>query len=866
MLSARELDLDQNPAAAGFVNQRIVYTHGIGVAMVPVNEVANEGQPRLFIRNLPPVSSEVRRRSPSRGSTSASGRATTSSPAPARPSSTSRPAKGEGGADPGTETRWTGTTGIDLDTTLARLLFALRFRDLDLLISDQVTAESQLLFHRSLADRLAHRPVPALRQGSVPRHRRGGTAGLRPGRLHGLGPVPARAGASIRADPDSSGTRLGDPFNYIRNSVKITMDAYDGTMHFYVADDQRPAHPGLQGVFPTLFEPLSAMPDDLRAHVRVPEELFNVQTRVFGRYHVRDPLRFFQSDDLWTVPTAQASTQSLPIEAYYVIMRMPGESEAEFLLLQPMVPLNRPNMIAWVAARNDAPNYGTTRVYRFPAETTIFGPAQIEARIDQDPIISEQFTLWRNSGSDVIRGNLIVVPVGDSLLYLQPIYLQSPAVRVPRVPADRRRLAARGRLGQRRSRRRSTPAGGRGQCAGPTEPPTPTPTPVAHPRHRARPRPSAAPDRSTAAGRRPRPHRLRQPPLRAGPGGAARRGLRPVRRGDRPGRGRSAAARRARTRAGARVARAVGQPRAMTVGATLVASFLLTLARPRTWPLALATFLLRGGIVLVLAPIVVLPSAVGVGNVLTPLLSNVVFRGDRDDRRACSRSWVSGRSCGCVVGGLIAAAAESELARTVARTTRPGPGSGAARSVPAAHPARPGVDRAAHRPPALAARPVVGCHPDRRRHVPRADGAIRRRRWHSSSGSRAAPRTPSSWSSWPGWSERWSVGSPLAASSCSANGSRGRWAERPSRLLRHPLRSIVLAAGPARRAAARARGRRSRGFGDVGRAPGRLVVGIGGVTDGRGRARARRRARGVVRGRSGAHRRRSRPGVRRCGP
>jgi uncharacterized membrane protein (UPF0182 family) len=173
------------------------------------------------------------------------------------------------------------------------------------------------------------------------------------------------------------------------------------------------------------------MPADIREHVRFPEELFNVQTRVFGRYHVTNALRFFQNDDLWTVPQGQTSEQSLPTEAYYVVMRMPGEPSAEFLLLQPMVPVNRPNMIAWVAARNDGAAYGATRVYRFPAETTIFGPAQIEARIDQDAAISEQFTLWRNSGSNVIRGNLIVVPVRDSLLYLQPIYLQSTGSSFP---------------------------------------------------------------------------------------------------------------------------------------------------------------------------------------------------------------------------------------------------------------------------------------------------------------------------------------------------------------------------------------------------------------------------------------------------
>jgi uncharacterized membrane protein (UPF0182 family) len=198
-----------------------------------------------------------------------------------------------------------------------------------------------------------------------------------------------------------------------------------------VSDPSDPIIRAYQGIFPTLFQPIESMPADLVPHLRYPEELFNVQTRVLGRYHVTNPLRFFQNDDLWTVPTGQTNEQSLPSEAYYVVMRLPGESAAEFLLLQPMIPVNRPNMIAWVAARNDPPNYGTTRVYRFPADTTIFGPAQIEARIDQDPIISEQFTLWRNSGSDVIRGNLIVVPVGESLLYLQPIYLQSTGSAFP---------------------------------------------------------------------------------------------------------------------------------------------------------------------------------------------------------------------------------------------------------------------------------------------------------------------------------------------------------------------------------------------------------------------------------------------------
>jgi uncharacterized membrane protein (UPF0182 family) len=287
-------------------------------------------------------------------------------------------------------------------------------------------------------------------------------------------------------DPTSlEATGLGNqPFNYIRNSVKITMDVYDGTMRFYVADPSDPIIRAWSAIFPEVFEPLDQLPADLIAHLRVPEELFNVQTRMFGRYHVTNTLRFFQNDDLWTVPQSQGGSQTLPSEAYYVIMRMPGEPEAEFLLLQPMVPISRPNMIAWVAAQMDDPNYGQTRVYRFPADTTIFGPAQIEARIVQNPQISQQFTLWSQGGSTVIQGNLIVVPVGDSLIYLQPVYLQSQQSAFPEfqriIVASPRQVVwaetlgeALGLLLEAEGNPAPNPSPGTG--------PTPTPTPSAAP-------------------------------------------------------------------------------------------------------------------------------------------------------------------------------------------------------------------------------------------------------------------------------------------------------------------------------------------------------------------------------------------------
>ena len=429
MLSARELALEQNQSAVGWVNQRIIFTHGVGVTMVPVNEVASEGQPRLLIGNLPPVST--------------GGAPVVTQPriyfgeressyiiVGARQQEFDYPTgDSDTGGSIGTVTSWTGSTGIRLDNTMMRLLFALRFRDLDLLISDQVTRDSQLLFHRSLGERLG-RIAPFLRFDKDPY-----VVIDDAGRMIYIQDAYTTSDRFPHAqafDPSAvlERTGLGGPFNYIRNSVKITVDAYDGSTNFYISDPADPIVRAYAAVFPGLFKPLDSMPADLRSHLRVPEELFNVQTRVYGRYHVTDTQQFFRTDDLWTVPQV-SSEQTLPSEAYYVVMRLPGEAEVEFTLLQPMVPTNRPNMIAWVAARMDEPNYGSTVVYRFPADSTIFGPAQIEARIDQDAAISQQISLWNQSGSQVIRGNLIVLPLGESLIYLQPVYLQSTGSAFP---------------------------------------------------------------------------------------------------------------------------------------------------------------------------------------------------------------------------------------------------------------------------------------------------------------------------------------------------------------------------------------------------------------------------------------------------
>jgi hypothetical protein len=433
MLGARELAPDKNPQANSWVNQRITFTHGIGAAMVPVNEATPGGLPRLIVRDLPPVStagapaiSEPRIYFGERDSDYVI--------VNARQAAFDYPV----GSDANAEGRanapaWTGTSGIRLDTTLTKLLFSARFTDLNLLISDQITADSQLLFHRSLRARL-EMVAPFLRLDKDPY-----LVVTASGRLVYIQDAYTMSDRFPNAQPfdgstlgESSGL-AGDTFNYIRNSVKIVMDAYDGTMTLYAMDPNDPILRAYEGVFPTLFTPADRIPADLVPHLRVPEEFFNVQTRQFATYHVTNPSSFYSNNDLWTVPSDPGGTQSLPSEAYYVVMRMPGEPDPEFLLLQPMVPKQRLNMIAWVAARNDPGHYGGVRVYQFPQDTTVIGPNQIAAKIDAEPTISSQISLWDAAGSKVIKGNLIVLPVQDSLIYLQPIYLKSTNAAFPQL-------------------------------------------------------------------------------------------------------------------------------------------------------------------------------------------------------------------------------------------------------------------------------------------------------------------------------------------------------------------------------------------------------------------------------------------------
>jgi uncharacterized protein len=425
MLSGREMALDKNPAVANWLNSHFVYTHGYGLAMVPVSGVGSDGLPDLLIRDLPVTSQ------PGAPTVTEPRIYFGEHPAPwiitgARTAEFDYPV--EKGAD--ATTRWTAKTGIDVSGGINRLLISLWTRDIiSILTSPQITPDSQFVMHRTLSDRLgALAPFLAFDKDPY-------LVVTSTGRLvwivdaytvSGSFPMARALDASLRSSISNIRT---DQVNYVRDSVKIIVDAYDGTTKLCINDPSDPLIATWASVYPTLFSP---MPEELRPHLRYPEGLLNAQTAMYGAYHVTDATTFYQGDNLWTAPVgSQGQNQALPSGAYYDQMRLPDEADTEFVLMQPMVPARRPNMIAWVSARNDGPDRGKVLVYQLPADTTVYGPVQVEALIDQTPEISSQVSLWNQSGSKVIRGELIVVPVGGSFVYLQPIYLQSTSSAFP---------------------------------------------------------------------------------------------------------------------------------------------------------------------------------------------------------------------------------------------------------------------------------------------------------------------------------------------------------------------------------------------------------------------------------------------------
>jgi len=410
MLSARELN-SESLQNRSWVNERLNFTHGYGLTLGPVNQVTAEGLPVLFIKDIPPVSTvDLRVSQPSVyfGELSSDYVMVKT-----RAREFHHPR-----GDDNVYTEYAGRGGVPLNGLFRRLMFSLRFRSSDILLTDVVLPQSRILYHRKISDRVQE-IAPFLTYDSDP------YLVIADGRLVWL----YDAYTTTDRFPYSTPARRG--FNYIRNSVKIAIDAYDGTTVFYLADPRDPLAQTLGRVFPSLFRPLTEMPESLRRHVRYPEDIFAVQTAVFSTYHMTNPGVFYNKEDQWEVPAIEVESQPVVMQPYYTVMKLPGEPAPEFLQMLPFTPRRKDNLAAWMVARSDGEHYGRLFVFQFPKQKVIYGPRQIIARINQDQVISPQITLWNQQGSQVIQGTLLVVPIEESLLYIRPLYLRASGGRIP---------------------------------------------------------------------------------------------------------------------------------------------------------------------------------------------------------------------------------------------------------------------------------------------------------------------------------------------------------------------------------------------------------------------------------------------------
>ncbi len=419
-LAARELDVEQlREDARTWINQHLIYTHGYGLCLSPVAEVSEEGLPYLLVRDIPPQSGD-----PALVITRPEiyfGEATTNYVIV----NTTEDEFDYPSGDQNIYIRYQGHDGVPLGGFLRRLAFALHFDSTPILISSAVGPESRILFHRSLSDRVNTLapmlwfdadPYPVIVDGHIVW-------------LYDAYTWSAHFPYSKPGWASSEEPVWG--LNYIRNSVKVTVDAYTGETVFYIVDPSDPLIQTYRTIFPDLFAAGEEMNTALREHWRYPEQLFRIQADVYAAYHMQDPRVFYNQEDLWQTPKEMRETGETQISPYYVIMRLPGMEEVEFMMIRPYVPAGKQNMIAWLYADSDGPDYGQLGVYKFSKEALVYGPMQVEARIDQDPYISQQLTLWNQRGSSVIRGNLIVIPIDGTLLYIEPLYLQAEAGRLP---------------------------------------------------------------------------------------------------------------------------------------------------------------------------------------------------------------------------------------------------------------------------------------------------------------------------------------------------------------------------------------------------------------------------------------------------
>jgi uncharacterized protein len=426
MLSPRELPAESLPDR-NWINEHFTFTHGFGLTLGPVAQATSQGQPVLYIKDIPPSSGvpslNINRPEIYFGEMS-NDRVYVKTKAeefdfPSGEKNVYKPYDGEG--------------GVPIGSTLRQLLFAIRFGDMKLLLSNALTADSRVLFDRNITERLKL-VAPYLRFDKDP------YLVIHEGRLFWI------ADAYTVSDRYPYSEKI-DNVNYIRNSVKAVVDAYHGDTQLYIADERDPLIQTYARIYPGALKPLAEMPEGLRAHLRYPEDIFNLQAHVYSTYHMNQPQIFYNKEDLWTpASTVGADGKDTRLmDPYYTIMKLPGERTEEFILMLPLTPKNKANLAAWMAARSDGEHYGRLAVYRFPKQTQIYGPQQIVARANQDPEISRQISLWNQRGSSVKLGTLMVIPVEESLLYVQPLYLRAESSRIPElrrvIVADKDRIA-----------------------------------------------------------------------------------------------------------------------------------------------------------------------------------------------------------------------------------------------------------------------------------------------------------------------------------------------------------------------------------------------------------------------------------------
>ncbi len=413
MLSARELKQALLPPnAQTWVNRHVLFTHGNGVVMSPVTRKSAEGLPLFYLQDIPPVSTGG---PPIRESRIYYGEETDNYVIVKGTAPEFDYPKGKDNV----YGSYDGTGGAPVGGIIRRALFAWYFKDTNLLLTSYITGDSRIMFRRTIQERV-QTIAPFLQLDRDP------YLVVSEGRLFWM----QDAYTTSRYFPYSP-PLAGPGLNYIRNTVKVVVDAYHGTVDFYLIDPSDPIAATYQRIFPGLFKPFEAMPADLQRHIRYPVDLFFIQAQMYRAYHMGNPEVFYNREDLWQFPREQTAEGTGTMDPYYTIMRLPGEPQAEFFLMLPMAPSKRENMIAWLAARCDPPNYGKLIVYEFPKEKLVYGPFQIEARVNQNTQISQQLSLWNQMGSRVIRGNLLVIPIENSILYVSPLYLRAETGQLP---------------------------------------------------------------------------------------------------------------------------------------------------------------------------------------------------------------------------------------------------------------------------------------------------------------------------------------------------------------------------------------------------------------------------------------------------